>query len=72
MVDIDCANDVEQDINPISNPSYRRTLIEFKELKEQLQDLLSKGFIRLSVSSWGALFLFVKNKYGAMYRCIDY
>lgn len=28
--------------------------VELKELKVQLQDLLSKGYIRPSVSPWGA------------------
>ena len=35
----------------ISIPSYRMALMELKELKIQLQDLVDKGFIRLSVSS---------------------
>ncbi|XP_027767800.1 uncharacterized protein LOC114074085 [Solanum pennellii] len=42
------------------------------ELKEKLQDLLSKGFIRPSVSPWGAPVLFVKKKDGSMRMCIDY
>ena len=37
-----------------------------------MQDLLSKGFIRPSVSSWGAPVLFVKKKDGSMRMCIDY
>ena len=45
---------------------------ELKELKEQLQDLLSKGFIRPSVSPWGAPVLFVKKKDGSMRMRIDY
>lgn len=43
-----------------------------KELKIQLQELLDKGFIRLSVSTWGALVLFVKKKDGLLCLCIDY
>ena len=43
-----------------------------KELKVQLQESLDKGFIRLSVSPWGAHVLFVKKKYGSMRLCIDY
>ena len=35
---------------------------ELGELKLQLQELLSKGFIRPSVSPWGAPILFVKKK----------
>ncbi|KAA0066274.1 pol protein [Cucumis melo var. makuwa] len=45
---------------------------ELKELKVQLQELLDKGFIRPSVSPWGAPVLFVKKKDGSMCLCIDY
>ena len=46
--------------------------IELKELKVQLQELVDKGYIRLSVSPWGAPVLFVKKKDGTMRLCIDY
>ncbi|KAJ0681221.1 putative nucleotidyltransferase, Ribonuclease H [Helianthus annuus] len=46
--------------------------LELKELKEQLQELLELGFIRPSVSPWGAPVLFVKKKDGSMRLCIDY
>jgi hypothetical protein len=46
--------------------------LELKELKDQLQELLNKGFIRPSVSPWGAPILFVKKKDGSMRLCIDY
>ena len=39
---------------------YRMALVELKELKVQLQELMDKGFIRPSVSPWGAPVLFVK------------
>ena len=42
-----------------------------RELKEQFQELLDKGFIRPSVSPWGAPVLFVKKKDGSMRLCID-
>ncbi|XP_070007950.1 uncharacterized protein [Nicotiana sylvestris] len=45
---------------------------ELKELKEQLEEFLAKGFVRPSVSSWGAPVLFVKKKDGTMWMCIDY
>ena len=45
--------------------------VELKELKLQLQELLEKGFIRSSVSQWGASMLFVK-KYGTLRLCVDY
>ena len=45
---------------------------ELKELKTQLQEMLDRGFIRPSVSPWGALVLFVKKKDGTLRLCIDY
>ncbi|GJS27870.1 putative nucleotidyltransferase, ribonuclease H [Tanacetum coccineum] len=57
---------------PISKAPYRMAPIELKELKDQLQELLERGFIRPSVSPWGAPVLFVKKKDGSMRLCIDY
>ncbi|RVW98888.1 Transposon Ty3-G Gag-Pol polyprotein [Vitis vinifera] len=57
---------------PMSKAPYRMAPVELKELKVQLQELLDKGFIRPSVSPWGAPVLFVKKKDGSMRLCIDY
>ena len=57
---------------PVSIPPYRMAPTELKELKVQLQDLVDKGFIRPSVSPWGAPVLFVKKKDGTLRLCIDY
>ena len=57
---------------PIYIPSYRMAPAELTELKAQLEELLSKGFIRPSISPWGAPVLFVKKKYGSLRLCIDY
>ena len=46
--------------------------MELKELKLQLQELLEKGFIRPSVSPWGAPVLFVMKKDGTLQLCVDY
>nr|GEZ71888.1 putative reverse transcriptase domain-containing protein [Tanacetum cinerariifolium] len=51
---------------PISKAPYRMAPIELKELKDQLQELLERGFIRPSVSPWGAPVLFVKKKDGSL------
>ncbi|XP_070013714.1 uncharacterized protein [Nicotiana sylvestris] len=48
--DIDFCIDVAPGTQPISISPYRVAPPELKELKEQLQDLLDKGFIRPSVS----------------------
>ena len=47
---------------PISIPPYRMAPAELRELKARLEELLSKGFIRPSISPWGAPVLFVKKK----------
>ena len=57
---------------PIYIPPYRMSLAELRELKAQLEELLSKGFIRPSISPWGVLVLFVKKKDGSLRLCIDY
>ncbi|XP_070002046.1 uncharacterized protein [Nicotiana sylvestris] len=52
--DIDFGINLVPGTQPISIPPYRMALAELKELKEQHQELLDKGFIRPSVSPWGA------------------
>ena len=47
-------------------------LVEIKELKSQLQELIDKGFIRPSTSPWGMPVLFVKKKDSSLKMCIDY
>ena len=51
--------DVILGTQPISIPPYRMAPVELRGLKEQLKDLLKKGFIRPSMSPWGAPVLFV-------------
>ena len=70
--DIEFAIDVVPGATLASITPYRMAPMELKELKLQLQELLEKGFIRLSVSPWGALVLFVKKKDGTLRLCIDY
>ncbi|XP_070039495.1 uncharacterized protein [Nicotiana tomentosiformis] len=60
--EIDFGIDVMPGTQPISIPKYRMAPAELKELKEQLKDLLEKGFIPPSVSPWGTLVLFVRKK----------
>ncbi|XP_070025967.1 uncharacterized protein [Nicotiana sylvestris] len=70
--DIDFYIDLAPGTQHISIPSYLMAPKELKELKEQLKELLAKGFIRPSVSPWGASMLFVKTKDGTLWMCIDY
>ena len=46
--------------------------LELKELKVQMEELVSKSFVRTSTSPWGAPVLFVKKKDGSLRLCIDY
>nr|XP_048330622.1 uncharacterized protein LOC125422597 [Ziziphus jujuba var. spinosa] len=57
---------------PISLPPYRMAPAKLKELKAQLQELVDRGFIKPSVSPWGAPVLFVKKKDGTWRLCVDY
>ncbi|XP_016747374.1 uncharacterized protein [Gossypium hirsutum] len=57
---------------PMSIAPYRMALKELVELKAQIQELLDRGFIRLSVSLLGAPVLFVKKKDKTMHLCINY
>ncbi|GKD03156.1 hypothetical protein Tco_1178130, partial [Tanacetum coccineum] len=50
---------------PMARAPYRLAPSEMKELSKQLQELLEKGFIRPSLSPWGATVLFVKKKDGS-------
>ena len=70
--EVDFGIDLLPDTQPISIPPYRMAPAELRELKEQLKDLLEKGFIRPSVSPWGAPVLFVCKKDGNLRMCIDY
>ena len=70
--DIELVIDVVPGATPASITPYRMTPVELKELKLHLQELLEKGFIRPSVSPWGAPVLFVKKKDGTLRLCVDY
>ena len=70
--EIDFPIDLVPSTTPISLPPYKMALVELKELKTQLQELVDRGFIRPSISPWGALVLFVKKKDGTWKLCIDY
>ncbi|GKU89663.1 hypothetical protein SLEP1_g3776 [Rubroshorea leprosula] len=52
--EVEFAIDLVPSTGPTSKASYHMALAELKELKVQLEELLEKGFIRPSVSPWGA------------------
>ncbi|XP_073139103.1 uncharacterized protein [Henckelia pumila] len=56
----------------ISKAPYRLAPTKMNELKEKIQELLDKGFIRPNFSPWGAPVLFVKKNDGSLRLCVDY
>nr|CAB3503748.1 unnamed protein product [Digitaria exilis] len=69
--DIEFVIELQPGTAPISKTPYRMPPNELPELKIQLQELLDKGFIRLSVSPWGCPAIFVKKKDHSLRLCID-
>ena len=57
---------------PIGKQAYRMAPTNLRELQKQIDELKDTGFIRPSISPWGAPVLFVKKKDGSMRLCIDY
>jgi hypothetical protein len=57
---------------PIYKRPYRMPVNELVELKKQIAELQTKGFIRPSSSPWGAPVLFVEKKDGTQRMCVDY
>ncbi|XP_024196270.2 uncharacterized protein LOC112199487 [Rosa chinensis] len=56
---------------PILISPYQMAPAEMSELKLQLEDLESKGFIRKSSSPWGASVLLAKKPDGMLCLCVD-
>ena len=70
--EVEFSNNLLPGTSPISVPPYRFALAELRELKIQLDELSSLGFIRPSSSPWGAPALFATKKDGSLRLCIDY
>jgi hypothetical protein len=69
---VDHAIEVMPGVAPPAKAPYRMSHEELKELKVQLEELLPKGYIKPSKSSYGALVLFVHKKDGTLRMCVDY
>jgi hypothetical protein len=70
--DIEFIIDLLSGTPPISRRPYRMPVNELVELKKQIAELQSKGFIRPSSSPWGVPVLFVEKKDGTQWMCVDY
>jgi hypothetical protein len=56
---------------PISKRLYRMPVNELAELKKQIAELQSEGFICPSLSPWGAPMLFIEKKDRTQQMCVD-
>jgi hypothetical protein len=63
--DIEFVIELKPGTTPTYKTPYRMATLELAELKEHIKELLEKGFIHPSSSSWGAPVIFVPKKDGA-------
>ena len=70
--EVDYKIEVKPGTEPPSKTPYCLSQKELEELKSQLDELLAKGYIRQSKSSYGAPVLFVDKKNGKLRLCVDY
>jgi hypothetical protein len=70
--DVEFVIELQPDMAPISRRPYKMTPKELAELNVQLNELLDKGYIHLSLSPWGYPALFVKKKDQSLRLCVDY
>jgi hypothetical protein len=70
--DIEFVIELQPSTAPISKWPYKMTPKELSELMVQLNEILDKGYIRLSSSPWGCPALFVKKKDQSLRLCVDY
>ena len=57
---------------PVALPVRHMAPRERKELSKQIKELLEKGFIRRSISEWGAPVVFATKADGSLRLCVDY
>jgi hypothetical protein len=63
---------IDDNVQPISTPAYRMSPFELKELENQVNDMIQKGWIRPSDSPWSSPVLFTKKSNGKLRLCVDY
>ena len=63
---------VDEQAQPPRPRVYRMSPAELAEVRRQLDEYLSKGWVRPSTSPYGAPILFVRKKDGTLRMCIDY
>jgi hypothetical protein len=69
---VDHAIEVMPGVAPPTKAPYRMSHEELKELKVQLKELFTKGYLKPSKSPYGAPVLFIHKKDGTLRMCVDY
>jgi hypothetical protein len=70
--DVEFIIDLLPGTGPIAKRPYCMSIDELAKVKKQLDELISKEYIRPSASPWGSPILFVKKKDGSMRMCVNY
>ena len=61
------------DVVPVSSPAYPLGLVKCTAMREQMRELIDKGWVEPSESPWAAPILLVSKDEGKKLRlCIDY
>jgi hypothetical protein len=69
---VDHAIKVMSRMAPLAKAPYQMNHEKLKELKVQLEELLTKRYIKPNKSQYGAPILFVHKKDGILRMCVDY
>lgn len=63
---------LKPDAKPVAQQPYKLSPVELDEVHKTLTKLTRQGWIRPSLSPWGSLVLFQRNKSGKLRMCVDY
>jgi hypothetical protein len=70
--DLEFSIDLMPGMVPMLRVPYRMSMPELVEMKMQLKEMMGKGYVKQSVSPWGAPTLFAKKEYGTLILFINY
>ena len=63
---------LEANTQPTNQPAYRASAADNDEIRKQVNEMLDKGWIQPSTSSFASPVLLVKKHDGSMTMCVDY
>ncbi len=69
--EIEFVIDVVPETAPVSKAPYRMAPADLRVLKGAVAESNGWGFVRPSLSPWGASVLLVKKKDGSLWLCVD-